>query len=548
MMEQMKITLRTKSPVVLSGPGNNALLTTTQDLFSGTILRGLAAARYIERKGLGADAHKDADFRRLFFGGVRFVDAYPEKEGAAAIPLPASLQKSKTGGDVLDLFDDAKELKAGYKALRGLGVVKGNDICKADIKKSMTLHMSRSGDLSLTETGDKENRERLSGKSEEGHIFNYESIDEGQTFAGLLIGEKQDLEALKTVLGERWTGRAGRSKYAEYGEVECTLSEAFSDPELAPVPVSTPEGDEVRLRLQTPLLPLSGDASNAKNILEEAVAREMNERRGADKVFSVGKIFAKAEPIDGFVGVWRLRRPRQTALSAGSCFSLKKESGAWDAEDMEALCALMHEGAGLRTEEGFGQLRVWPKEHRRLVEEQETDQTSERRKITNDEVRSKAEAIVKAKRLESLRLYAGKDVQKSVSSIASHPAHVFVRLDGLLPPKGSGETAEDFAARLKKTLEGKKTAFSAHLNEIKITLPDGSKENLFALLTENPTRPLKTGERLDKADARMAAFYEDIGKEDSLRAEDGDVFREYWHWFFRHARKTKAPAGKGAEQ
>lgn len=544
MMEKMEFKLQTKSPVVISGPGNNALLTTTRDVFSGTTLRGIAAARYMEQKGLGADAHKSPDFRRIFFGGVRFVDAYPAQDGLIAITLPASLQKSKVGGDVLDLFIDPPQ--PGYKALRGLGIVtKENTIFMAEIKKSMTLHMSRNGELPLAEAGD-DNTERLSGKSEKGHIFNYESIDEGQTFTGLLIGEKQDLEELRAVLGKTWHGRAGRSKYVEYGEIECSLGESEPLPGVGPLPT----GGEVHLRLQTPLMPTSGSASNARNVLEETVAKEMNHRRGTENVFSVGKIFANAEPTDSFVGIWRLRRPRQTTLTAGSCFALKKENGAWDAEDMEALRALMHEGVGLRTEEGFGQLRFWPQEKRQMGEasDSKSENQPNARKITNAEVQKKADAIVKAKRMESFRRFAGEDVKKSVSSISAHPAHVFVRLDSLLRTKGMTENAEAFAARMKAKLGEKKTAFSDHLTAIKVTLPDGTKQSLFELLTEHPTLPLEKKERLGKANERMAAFYHDIGKEDRLRAEDGNVFREYWHWFFRHARKTKAPSRKGAAE
>ena len=172
MMEKMKITLRTVSPVVLTGPGNSALLTVTRDTFGGTVLRGLVAARYIERNGKGENAHEDTDFRRFFFGGVRFVDAYPEKEGVASIPLPASLQKDKASDAVLDLFDN--DPQKGYKALRGLGVVTdGNRLSMVSVLKSMTLHMSRSGELPGESNGENGgnhavNTERLSGKSEEG--------------------------------------------------------------------------------------------------------------------------------------------------------------------------------------------------------------------------------------------------------------------------------------------------------------------------------------------------------------------------------------------
>ena len=57
MMEQMTITLRTKSPVVLSAPGNTNLLTSTRDVFAGSVLRGLVAAQYIPRRRPASLSH-----------------------------------------------------------------------------------------------------------------------------------------------------------------------------------------------------------------------------------------------------------------------------------------------------------------------------------------------------------------------------------------------------------------------------------------------------------------------------------------------------------
>ena len=533
-MDKMKITVRTTSPVVLSGPGNAALLTVTRDVFSGTTLRGLVAARYIAKKGLGAAAHKDADFRRLFFGGVRFVDAYPEKDGEIAFPLPASLQKKKDNSDVLDLLGASP--KQGYKAFRGLGVIKGGtDLYPVSVRKNMTLHMSRNGELGGASGPD--NLERLSGKSEAGRIYTYESIDEGQTFVGLLLGEKESLAALRSVLGDKWHGRAGRSKFTEYGEITCELG----DIQPAYTPGPAPKGNSVRLRLQTALLPSSDETTNARTILENDVAKEMNARRGSDS-FEIGSIFANAEPVDSFVAVWQLRRPRQTALSAGSCFALEKKAGAWTAEDMAALCEIMHEGVGRRVEEGFGQLRYW--EDKKWRPGQATaapqNQPPQQMKITSPIVRQKAENIVRAKRMERLRIYAAEDVKASRGSIAKQPAHVFSRLDGLLPPKNNTNMQTEFQQRLQEALRENASAFRSHLEEIKIKLPDGSEpQSLYNLLTSDLSQPYRVGGRLKDQDQLLQNFYRDIGKKEALRPEDGDLIREYWHWFFRHARKTK---------
>lgn len=529
-MEQMKLTLRTLSPVVLSAPGDTTLLTSTRDAFSGTVLRGIIAAQYIEKRDLGTTAHEDADFRRLFFGGVRFVDAYPMTGDVAAFPLPASLQKEKSGGTIKDLFFD--DPKTGFKSFRGMGVQKGDTLSAVSPRKTMTLHMSRNGENPDGERSD--NAERLSGKSENGHIFSYEALCEGQTFAGALIGERQDLESLREILGETWRSRAGRSKFVEYGEVSCEMGEV--EP-LAQVSV-TPEENTVWLRLHTPLLPLSGDASCARDTLSSAVAEEMNRR--TDGQFVIGKIFANTEPVDNFVSVWRLRRPRQMALAAGSCFALEKTSGAWDERDNDALSALMHEGAGLRPEEGFGQLRLWEKRAWRSTDEKGTGEPSKQRTVKNKTVREMAKAILLAKRLADVRSWAADDAKSAKNALAKQPAHVFVRLDSMLMEAQA--TKQDnllraFRVRLEKELSGNPTAFSDHLKELRVKLPGGKTESLKDILQSNPTEPYEA--RWANKEEDLREVYEDLEANGNIAAENNNVFWEYWHWFFRYGRKMK---------
>lgn len=536
-MEKMKITLKTKSPIVLSGPGNATLLTVTRDVFSGTTLRGLIAARYIVKKGLGAAAHQDADFRRLFFGGVRFVDAYPEINGKVSFPLPASLQKKKDANEIRDLLCSSPE--KGFKAFRGLAVKDGDNLARIFVKKSMTLHMSRNGEIDTAGAPNaqkiSDNIERLSGKSENGGIYTYESISEGQTFVGFLIGDTEDLSSLKETLGDCWNGRAGRSKYAEYGEIECVLDSPEPISHTAPAPT----GIGVWLYLQTPFLPLEDNAASAKQTLTSAVANEMNRRRGGNS-FSVGKIFANVEPADSFVAVWRLRRPRQTALSAGSCFVLEKTGNAWDEADMAALHALMHEGIGLRTEEGFGQLRFWEKKAW-IPGGMSKNTALPQKQIANHEVKTLAANILCAKGFEQLRLYAAADVRASAVSISKQPVHFFRQLEEMFRAAG-------FKNAIATKLNEKKTAFYKHLEETRISLPGGKRSRLSELMKlENLSLPYKGAERLEEFNNQMSELYQMLGSK-PINAEEDKVIQEYWKWFFRHARKTKNVGKEAADK
>jgi len=63
-------------------------------------------------------------------------------------------------------------------------------------------------------------RDRKKGVSEEGKIFNYESVSPGQIFEGEITGDEKNLHNLITICENKWIAYLGRSKNAQYGQVE----------------------------------------------------------------------------------------------------------------------------------------------------------------------------------------------------------------------------------------------------------------------------------------------------------------------------------------
>ena len=212
-LAKIDIRIDTLEPVVISQKNNTTVLTNSADYISGSILRGMLAGMYIRKFGGGDRVHEDAAFQRLFLSSnVRFVDANPLAGGQRSFALPFSLMKEKVNGDVQDILF-AKDSQKGYKGIKGYGIVSDGKICMAHVGKSVSLHMSRNLE-----------NERISGKSEEGHIFNYESIDAGQSFAGEIIGSKEALQEMSEKLfsEKECFVYIGRSKYSQYGR--CRLS------------------------------------------------------------------------------------------------------------------------------------------------------------------------------------------------------------------------------------------------------------------------------------------------------------------------------------
>ena len=74
-MKQITMTIRTLSPVVLSAMSNATVMTASHSYFSGPIVRGILASRYIQQRELGVHAEEDEAFLSLFFDKLRFVAA-----------------------------------------------------------------------------------------------------------------------------------------------------------------------------------------------------------------------------------------------------------------------------------------------------------------------------------------------------------------------------------------------------------------------------------------------------------------------------------------
>lgn len=510
MMQISYVTIETLSPVVVTAPGSSQLLTASSESFSGTLLRGVLAGKYVSDHKLGTKAHEDENFIRYFFSDLRFVSANPGADGKRAMVLPLSLMKAKAADankPILDLLSD--EGKAGYKSLKGLAVVDDGKIHPMSVKSSMTFHMSRSGD-----------NERLSGHSQDGKVYTYESIDAGQFFQGAIIGDDACLEAfLKDIdrKGKGFTCRIGRSKRTEYGN--CCIT--FTPPQDLPDEAFS---ETTCLVLDTPLLPTGGLAARADQVLQEEVIDVLNPRVGGD-TFTLGRVFSTPVAIENFVGIWQMRRPRTMALAAGTVFEIHKD-GPWQDKDVQALTLLMYGGAGDRTEEGFGQLRRWKlqdltiggKRGKKAVEEIH---------IESPEVKKRAAAILESRVKEQLRNFAYEDAAQLKGLEGGAKTHLFARLESWLD--------RDFRAELKAKA-GKNETIGTHLRRLRL---NGAP--LYEIFNGDKPAPYESADRKRTLDQLIPdELINLIGFKDPKEA----YFHEYWLWFFRHSRKRAVQVRK----
>ena len=491
-MRQLTYTIRTLSPVVMSAMSNSTVMTSTHSEFSGSIMRGVLASRYVEIKNLIGAAHSDSDFLRLFYDGLKFLPATPVCGGERSFVLPLSLQKAKAGSEdedrVQDLLTELKPTQ-GYKSLRGYGVVVDGNVKMPSVEKNILMHMSRSSE-----------GERLMGRSVEGQIFNYESISAGQEFKGVIIGDGELLQQLLDGLnidGNEMIAQIGRSRFTQYGRCRITFDE-ISDVLMPTV------GKKIYLRLETPLLSTNDLFVSADDVLSTEVVQTLG-----NDIFSIGKIFGAVVEIENFIVPWSMKRPRVMALAAGSVFELETSRPLSDVE-IEKLFNACVKGFGARTEEGFGQLRLWKPAP--LIPAK-NDRPSKRKPVELSQLTLDIKKKILRKRfLEQSRIYALKDAELLRPQLRhfGNLTHFFGRLDAIIrnnPAPAAVKERLDIEIR-----DG--SLFEDHIKNIKMS--NGS--SIFDVLTGAAPLPY----------------------------EDGNIiFSEYMQTYFRFARKLAAEGGDG---
>lgn len=545
-MKQISVHIRTLAPVVLSAMSNATVMTESHSYFSGSIVRGIVANRYIKARGLGEHAEENEAFVSLFFNQLRFVAAYPTAEdGTRSFVMPFSLQKKKDGSEVLDLMN--QDGKAGYKSFKGFGVEGKDGIQLVTVRKTINLHMSRS------DIQNKDGKERLAGRSMAGGIYNYEAIDAGQDFKGAIYGPEEELHALLDGLdGRTWQCHAGRSRFTQYGRCRIDLGPV----EDVPAEAIEPQDDAILVRFDTPYLPENPYASPLRNILEslsagmEGMALRMQDKEFDTMHFSVvdapQRFFAKEEPVENFVGIWGMKRPREHGLAAGTIFQLKKKDGPWTENEKKLIQNVFYDGIGLRSEEGFGQLRIWPNRTHYLAEQRTANRITPPTQI-HEEVRKRAETILVQHLLAQAQLWAAEDVQASKGSFPDTATHFFSRMDALL-----GGNTKDTSSHLRNAIEQERgngsTPFAKALQRISIRgrkLGDYVRDENLKNMPYNQ-RDWKALSDAMQLECAMKAVGIAGGIEYFQCAEA--LFYTYWHWFFRYGRKASAGAGKGASK
>lgn len=532
-LAKIDIRIDTLEPVVISQKNNTTVLTNSADYISGSILRGMLAGMYIRKFGGGDQVHEDAAFQRLFLSSdVRFVDANPLAGGQRSFALPFSLMKEKVNGDVQDILF-AKDSQKGYKGLNGYGIVSDGNICMAHVGKSVSLHMSRNLE-----------NERISGKSEEGHIFNYEAIDAGQSFAGEIIGSREALQEMSEKLfsENECFVYIGRSKYSQYGRCRLSASGVQDVDYTGMIRDAIDEKGLLALRADTPYLPEWQNVDAAVS-LQELADKLSDICPGMSFAVQGASVVSKQVTIANFVQVWNLKRAEEPALAAGTVFQLACQSDdgtGWTDEAVEAVEQLLLGGLSRRSSEGFGQFRPWQQQELKMGSSLENAPAA--KPVFSDEMKETVQHILLNHMKGEIRRLAADDAAQKCGSLSRHN-HLFSRMEQeMLTVKAQSGTKQAFNQCMGTAIRPGSPA-EKNLRDISYR-----GHSLLDILQGKYASPY----------AENFSWQEIMGKEIDNLAKDVDfalpepesdeLYYEYWLWFFRHARKqtVKASTGKGS--
>jgi CRISPR-associated protein Csx10 len=313
-MKKLNYTITTLEPLIITQHSDDPNMYETLQYIRGTVIQGIFAQNYLKANNDIADSL----FTQLIVSGdCIFENAFPIANNNLYTPSPLSLVREKY------YQYKAHNLLAGTtneltKGISSLVLIDGSEIYPLTIRKEIRLHNEIDDEKRTTK---------------DGILFNYQSLPAGLVFKGAITVKNDDYEAeLIKIIPTETNLRIGRSATSEYGKV-CFNWIEYVDEDLIP------NTGEVIMTL------LSDTIVYNVNGFSSLDCADINRYL---KGISVTNSISRKSRIEGFLNVWKLRKPSENVFAAGSSFLLDRLPD--NAEDLVNL------GLGERTHEGYGQV------------------------------------------------------------------------------------------------------------------------------------------------------------------------------------------------
>ncbi len=341
---KMRIDVHNLEQLLISTrPGKSQI---SDNYIPGTVILGALAGSYLK-------THTDTEksFIELFMSGkVSFGNLYPRGENQHSLytPPPLSIKKVKEDKNRLaraDYYDHLffDETDEDCRALIDSAIFKGG------ISGFTTGGLDYSVDTMLDMEAHHQrpaNRGFARATPNEGEFYQFEVIAMGQDFAGEIIGPEKLLRKLLPYFPDSGILRLGKSKTGQYGKCRFELGEIVALPKTS----TWPAGEKLHLLFTADMILLNdcGFAVPDINLFVKQLTAYLNLEEGKIKL---ERQFSATTAASGFMGVWRMPRPQNPAVAAGTVVTLLNNSGKdIDLPDPESLFF------GERVGDGFGRV------------------------------------------------------------------------------------------------------------------------------------------------------------------------------------------------
>lgn len=311
-MKKILYSITTLEPLIITQHSDDPNMYETLQYIRGTVIQGVFAQRYIKNNTA------DSEFTRLIVSGdCIFSNAFPVENGKTFLPAPMALVREKYHSDnVHNLL--ANKIEEQTKGISSLISISNNEVIPLLIKKEIRLHNEIDG---KTRT------------AKDGKLFNYQSLPAGMVFEGYILLKNDGDEAeIKLLIGNGENIRMGRSATSEYGKVQFKWIDNIANEQLK-------SNGKVILTLLSDAIIFNEYGFSCPSI------KDLNDYIFDSKILNS---ISRKGRIEGFLNVWKLRKPSENVFAAGSSFLLDKLPS--NAEE------LTYFGLGERTHEGYGQV------------------------------------------------------------------------------------------------------------------------------------------------------------------------------------------------
>lgn len=322
----------------------------SETYISGQNMLGALAGMYLEKKK-DHTADKDSLFADLFLNGsVRYSNLYiseKKKDSGKMIPyVPAplflnELKKTK------EIVNTAKPSNGSHYGKDGrLDAGNGNQP-----KKLKGKYVSIAGDsIRILEPETDIEFHHTSKKiyapdsPEDGQLYAFTVLRQGQSFCGSIFGKKCHLEILEWLL-KHADLRLGKSKTAQYGACAVSAMSINSTSRL----ITIEAGEEILAALESDgvfLIPGLGYTDRYDKVMNQIAKELLISWEMPEHPHSA----MQTVTVSGYNTKWNLKKPSFPAIRAGSVFhyrlkeSIKIEEESW---------------VGQKNHEGFGKVRIY---------------------------------------------------------------------------------------------------------------------------------------------------------------------------------------------